>query len=138
MNFNKKQNSRSLLLKNLLLKAGAFLVFAIFIILIIANIKIYQRRKSLQAEVLKYEQQIQQLKDRNKAIEEQLENSDNPDYIEKIAREEQDMQKPGESVVAFITPDQQNQTPKQENSYVENKWLSWTASFWNYILNIFK
>ncbi len=136
MDFNKKQ--RGDIFKKLFLKAGALIITLVLIILIIANIKIYKKRKSLESEILRYEQQIQELKDRNKDIEERLENSDNSEYIEKIAREEQDMQKPGESVVAFIMPDQQNKQTPQGNFDFTNKWFGWAASFWSHILSIFK
>jgi cell division protein DivIC len=136
MDFNKKQKGE--VFKKLFLKAGALIITVVLIILVIANIKIYKKRKSLESEILKYEQQIQQLKDRNKDIENRLENSDNSDYIEKIAREEQDMQKPGESVVAFIMPDQQNKQVPQEDYILSGKWFSWVTDFWNYILDIFK
>jgi len=137
MDFNKKQK-KSAILKNVFLRAGAFIIFVFFVILIISNINIYKKRKNLEAEILMYEQQIQQLKDRNEDIEDHLKNSDNSDYIEKIAREEQDMQQPGENVVAFIIPEQQDKQLSGGNYILPDKWFGWAANFWNYILNIFK
>jgi len=136
MDFKKKQKSE-LSLNSFLIRSAAIFSIVVFIVLIIADIKIYQKRKGLEAEVAKYERQIQEIKDKNKNLEEKIANSDNPDYIEKIAREEQDMQKPGESVVSFIMPKAQDQKTEAENAWDPKNWFGWVSGSWSWIKGLF-
>jgi len=131
MDFKKKQKIEASL-KDFFLRTGAILIIFVLVFLVVADIKIYQKRKGLQAEVVKYEQQIKEIKERNKELEERISNSDNPDYIEKVAREEQDMQKPGENVVSFVMPEEQPETEKSETT--ANDWFGKLA---NWIKNLF-
>ena len=133
MDFKKKQKSK-LSLNNFLIKSAAFLMIVIFFVLVVADIKIYGKRKGLEAEVARYEQQIKAIKEKNQNLEERIANSDNPDYIEKIAREEQDMQKPGEKVVSFIMPKEKNQDNSVNNNFWSNEWL---GSIINWIKKVF-
>jgi len=132
MDFKKKQKGE-LDLKHFFIRAGAIFIICLMAFIIIADVKIYQRRKGLEVEVSKYEQQIAQLKERNTKLEEEIGNSDNPDYIEKIAREEQDMQKPGENVVSFIMPKTQEQETSAQNFWDTKNWFSWISGWFKKI-----
>jgi cell division protein DivIC len=134
MDFKKKQKSE-FILKNFFIRVGAFLVFAFAGILIISDIKIYIQGKNLKQEVAKYESQLAQLKDQNRKLEEKIANSDNPDYIEKVAREEQDMQKEGETVVSFVFPENSDNENAASSGKFEN--LGWLASFMDWIKGLF-
>jgi cell division protein FtsB len=134
MDFKKKQKSE-FILKAFFIRVGAFLIFAFAGILIISDIKIYIQGKSLKQEVAKYENQLTQLKEQNKKLEEKIANSDNPDYIEKVAREEQDMQKEGETAVSFVFPENNNSKNAAASGEFEN--LGWLASFTNWIKGLF-
>jgi cell division protein FtsB len=134
MDFKKKQKSE-FALKNFFIRVGAFLIFAFAGILIISDIKIYLQGKNLKQEVAKYENQLEQLREQNRKLEEKIANSDNPDYIEKVAREEQDMQKEGETVVSFVFPENGDNKNKISSSKFEN--LGWLASFANWIKGLF-
>ena len=128
MDFNKKQK-RELLLRNFWIRSAGIFILIVTIVLIVADIKIYLKRKQFQVEVFKYEQRIKELKDRNKKLEEEIANSDDIDYIEKVAREEQNMQKPGEKVVSFVMP-QQKIEQDSKNYFWENKnWLAEIGKF---------
>jgi cell division protein DivIC len=131
MNFRKKQKEKTSL-ANFFIRVGAIFIICILLFLVITDIKIYQKRKKLQTEIAKYEQQIKEIKLRNAELEERVENSDNPDYIEKIAREEQDMQKSGESVVSFIMPEE-----KQEIEEAKNNMNDWFGQLANWIKSLF-
>jgi len=131
MNFRKKQKEK-ISLANFFIRVGAIFIICILLFLVITDIKIYQKRKKLQTEIAKYEQQIKEIKLRNAELEERVENSDNPDYIEKIAREEQDMQKSGESVVSFIMPEE-----KQEIEEAKNNMNDWFGQLANWIKSLF-
>ncbi|HQK64109.1 MAG TPA: septum formation initiator family protein [Candidatus Staskawiczbacteria bacterium] len=134
MDFKKKQKSE-FVLKAFFIRVGAFLLFAFAGILIISDIKIYIQGQNLKQEVVKYENQLAQMKEQNKKLEEKIANSDNPDYIEKVAREEQDMQKEGETAVSFVFPDNGNPKDPAQTSEFEN--LGWLASFTNWIKGLF-
>ncbi len=128
MDFNKKQK-RELLLRNFWIRSAGIFILIVTIVLIVADVKIYLKRKQFQVEVFKYEQRIKELKDRNKKLEEEIANSDDIDYIEKVAREEQNMQKPGEKVVSFVMP-QQKIEQDSKNYFWENKnWLAEIGKF---------
>jgi len=133
MDFKKKQKSE-LSFKSFLIRATAIFFVVVMIVLIVADIRIYKRRKDLESEVAKYNQQIQLLKEKNKNLEERIGNSDNPDYIEKIAREEQDMQKPGENVVSFIMPKGEKQDELADNFWNTKNWFGWLSGW---IKNLF-
>jgi len=136
MDFKKKQKSEATL-KEFFLRAAAFFVVFIFIVLVVADVKIYQKRKGLEREVAKYEQQIQQLKEKNKDLENRISNSDNLDYIEKVAREEQDMQKPGENVVSFVMPEGDAKKETAGNMWDAKNWFSWLSNSWEWIKKVF-
>jgi len=134
MDFKKKQKSE-FILKAFFIRVGVFLIFVFAGILIISDIKIYIQGRNLKQEVVKYENQLAQLKDQNKKLEEKIANSDNPDYIEKVAREEQDMQKEGETAVSFVFPENNNSKNAAASGEFEN--LGWLASFTNWIKGLF-
>jgi len=134
MDFKKKQKSE-FILKTFFIRVGAFLIFAFAGILIISDIKIYIQGQNLKKEVARYENQLAQLKDQNKKLEEKIANSDNPDYIEKVAREEQDMQKEGETAVSFVFSEDSN--VKNVATSGEFEKFGWLASFTNWIKGLF-
>jgi len=136
MDFKEKRKSE-VSLKNFFIRSGAFLILVIFIILIIADIKIYKKRKELESDVLRYEQQIQLLKQKNTDLQKDISNSDNSDYIEKVAREEQNMQKPGEKVVSFIMPEETKQAEASKNVWDIKNWFGWLSGSWNWIKGFF-
>jgi cell division protein FtsB len=136
MDFIKKQKGLASL-KEFFIKTAAVFIIFVFAVLIVADIKIYQKRKGLEAEVAKYEQQINEIKNKNKDLEERIANADNSDYIEKVAREEQDMQKPGEKVVSFVMPEEKKQEETVENIWDVKNWFGWIGNSWNWIKGLF-
>ena len=136
--FFKKKQKRESALKIFFIRAGAVFIFALMIILIVANIKVYMQSKNLRLEVSKYENRISQLKNQNKKLEEGIANSFNPDYIEKVAREEQDMQKEGETVVSFIMPDDDIQSKNYMTEALSvSNWFGWLQNSLNWLKEIF-
>jgi cell division protein FtsB len=135
MDFKKKQKSENYL-KEFFIKVLAIFIIFVLIFLVIVDVKIYKKRKKLEEEVVKYEKQIQEIKEKNKNLEERITNSDNLDYIEKVAREEQDMQKPGEKVISFVMPKEESQKESYENVWNVKNWLGWISNFWNWIINL--
>ena len=137
MDFSKKQKGKFSAGK-FLLKAGGILLLVVAAVLIYADFKIYQKKQELTSQLNNYKKQIEEIRKRNETLKEEIVNSDNPEYIEKIARDQENLQKPGEKVVSFIMPKQQeNQENKSENFFAKTNWFSWLSQPWNWIKSIF-
>src|SRR3989344_8318219 len=96
-NFKKKQKSdgpdsffSSPLVKIVLLIIIVFLVFA--------DIKVYKERKKFNLQIDSLKEKIQAIQDKNNTLEQGIARADDKDYIEKIAREELDLQIEDEKV----------------------------------------
>lgn len=113
---------------------GGILILFIFVILVIANIKIYYKRQEYLAQVANLQNQIKDIQQRNENLKQGISKADDNQYIEKVAREELDLQKPGEKVVSFVM----SQTQSQEtNNQPKNIWQKWLNNTWNWIKNKF-
>ena len=131
--FDKKQKGK-LSSGRLMLQLGGIFFFVLAIVLVYADYRIYQKKQELAVQVQDYKSQIQDMQKNNKNLKNEIANSDNSDYIEKIAREEEDMQKPGEKVVSFIMPkDQQKEVKSPENFWSTNYWFGWIGQSWNWL-----
>ena len=131
-NFNKKQKTEPPVEKIALQIAG-ILFLIIIVVLIFADIKMYQRKKELIGAINNYEKQIANLKSSSQTLKNDIANQNNPDYIEKIAYEQLGEQKPGEKEVIFVTP------PKKVAATVDvqSPWYDWIANSWNWIKSKF-
>ena len=136
-NLNKKQK-REFSPEKFFLKIGGILFLIIAVVLIFINFQMLRKKQQIALQIEDYEKQIEELENRNETLKEEIINSDNPDYIEKIAREESDMQKPGEKVVSFVKQNsQQKEAQTQENLWNSNFWFNWIGQSWNWILDKF-
>lgn len=124
MDFKKKQKGRAS--NRILFKAGGILLLLVFLGLLVADYRIYKKKQILLSQVELYQKQIEDIKNRNETLGAQIENSDNLEYIEKVAREQQNMQKPGESVVTFLAQEQPQKPGEKPKSFWVNftGWLS--------------
>ena len=105
---------------------GGMLIVGIVIFLVIANINIYHKKKEFTAQVVVLQKQIKEIENRNNNLKEGIENNDNQQYIEKVAREELNLQKPGEQAVSFVMPKTDEGKSNQSKS-----------SFFQFIINWF-
>lgn len=119
-------------------KKNDFMVFAVFVAvlgilcsLVYANIKIYKKRQFLSLQLENLKNQIENLKKNNRNLEEGISKSQDREYIEKIAREQLDLQKSDERVVSFIMPKSQEEKSQAQNQ--QNNWLGWLGNFWHKI-----
>ena len=110
---------------------SGIIIFSVLILLVFADIKIYQKRNKLSAQIDSLKNQVQEIQKKNDELKQGIANSDNTAYIEKVAREELDLQKPGEKVVSFVMP---QTTLPQNNSAPKNIFQNWLA----WLSNIFK
>lgn len=134
--FFKKQKSADIF-RNFLPKIAGVLLIFVSVLLIIADFKIYQKKRQLDKEILNYEKQLEQIKNRNETLKDGIANSENPDYIEKIAREEQNMQKPGEKVVSFISPINQQHSEVYQIENFGSFFTAWFSGCWNWLKSKF-
>ncbi len=123
--------------RQIIFKLGAFFVILVVVILIIADIRLYDRKKLVDAQTQALQGKIQSMQDQNDALKEKISNTDNSQYIDKVAREDFDLQKPGEKVVSFIVPQSQ---PQEVNSAPKSGfqiWLGWVSGSWNWVKGLF-
>jgi len=114
---------------------GIFIVFTV-IVLAIANTKIYYKKQKYLFQINELKNKIQELEYKKISLNEGIENSNNKAYIEKIAREELDLQQPGENVVSFIkSTDNQ---PQQDNNTTLQSWIDKVGKFWNSVVIWFR
>ena len=118
---------------NIILIFGLFLSLIVFIFLIIANIRIYQKKQELSLQLKALEKQTEEIKKNNAQLQEGIQKATDNDYIEKIAREQLNLQKNDESTAIFLLPETQEE--KVENQTQSKNWL---GKIWQNIINIFK
>ena len=94
-----------------MLVVGGILIVVFSSMLVVANIHIYQKKRGLANQIKTLEQKIKDTKDRNVELNEGILRVDDQAYIEKVAREELDLQKPGETVISFVKKEGE---PEQE------------------------
>ncbi|MBI2053885.1 MAG: septum formation initiator family protein [Candidatus Staskawiczbacteria bacterium] len=132
--FTKKQKGKTI--KNGLFQAISIFLAVILVFLVFADIKIYKNKKKLNSQLKEYQRQIEEIKKSNEEMEEGIAMADDREYIEKIAREEFSMQQPGEKVVAFLTPEREEepQPPDNDNFWNRNFFLKWVNNMWKSVI----
>lgn len=129
--FNKKRNNPY---RRFFLKAGAVALLAVLALLAVADIKVYRRKQELATQVASLQQKVQALKDKNAKLQEGTERANDNDYIERLAREELDLQKPGEKVISFVKGTQQ----PQDDGAPKSGFSAWLGGAWDSLINVFK
>jgi len=132
--FKKKKNN---LLKQCILIMGGFLMLLVLIVLIIANMRIYQKREKLVSQIENLKNKIQYLQNKNNDLKDSISQINNDEYIEKIARKELSLQKPGEKVFSFIKESSQQEESNQSQKDFLQNWLGWISNNWNWIKSNF-
>jgi len=115
-------------------------LLAIIIFLIFADIKIYGEKKKFDLQVDNLEKKVQSIKEENNKLKEGIAKIDDKDYIEKIAREELDLQMQDEKVVSFIMPESQKKEEiNTDNNFWNFKnWLGWISNSWRWMTSFNK
>ena len=83
------------------------------------------RRNKLLAQINSLEKELQEAQERNALLKEGILKSGQEEYIEKIAREELNLQKEGEKAVAFVLPEEKQEEKKKENIWNPKTWWEW-------------
>jgi cell division protein FtsB len=135
--FNKKQKT-SFSANKIAFQIAGVLFLIIIVVLFIADIRIYQKKKELTLQIESYKKQIEQIKKSSQTLKDEIANSNNQDYIEKIAYEQLGEQKPGENQVIFITPPKKTEASQQAKSFWSLKsWSGWLSGGWAWIKSKF-
>ena len=133
-NFAKKWN-REFFNTQLLFKAVGIIFIIIIVVLIILDFRIYQKKKGLASQISSYQKQIEDIKKSSQTLKDEIANSDNADYLEKLAYEQLGQQKPGEKEFIFINPPEKSQ---EKILPPENFWSSLDARVsqsWNWLID---
>jgi cell division protein FtsB len=104
---------------------GFFIILAIGF-LVSTNWKIYKKKIDLQAKVIELRQEAESLEKTNNELNKNLDYVKSDEYLEKVAREQLDMKKPGEEVVVI-----QKENSQQKKGVEENK------TWWEKLKSIF-
>jgi cell division protein FtsB len=129
--FNKKQKSEFFGGKLMFQIAGVFLLI-IVVALVFANLKMFQKKQGLDSQIITYQKKIEDIKKSSETLKKEIANSDNVDYLEKLAYE-QGMTKTGEKEVIFITPKEKTEAVAKD----KNTWPDWLKQSWNWIKSKF-
>ena len=117
---------------------AGILFLIIIIALIIADFKMYQRRKELALQIDNYKKQIAEIQKNSQTLKDDIANSGNQDYIEKIAYEQLGEQKPGEKEVIFVAPSKKPAPVSQSENFWSIKYFTdWLSQAWSWIKSRF-
>jgi len=135
--FSKKRNSDFFNDKLLFRVLGVSFLIVIFVF-IVADFRIYQKKKELAAQISAYQKKIEDIKNSSQTLEDEIANADNPDYLEKIAYEQLGQAKVGETEYIFIDPPQQQEEVSQSKNFWDGKiWFGWFSGAWGWIKSRF-
>jgi len=135
--FNKKRN-RDFFNKKLLFQVIGIIFLVAIIVLISADYKIYQKKQELASQIDAYKKQIEDIKKSSQTLKDEIANSDNPDYLEKIAYEQLGQARPGETVYSFVSSQEKPKaTQKPQNFWDIKLWSSWLSESWSWLKNKF-
>ncbi len=122
------------------ISASIFLGTAAFIIILIitgflvfSNIKIKQKKDKLNAQIAAIEKEIEDLQNKNEGLKEGISRVGDEEYVEKVAREELNLQKEGEKVVGFILPAEQSKQGQEKNFWQPSSWRKWFGEKWQWL-----
>lgn len=115
---------------------AAIIVLVISLFMVVSDIKIYRQKQKLNSEISDLQQKIKNLQDNNNNLKQNISQADNPQYMEKIAREEFGEQLPGEKAVNFVVTQDKTQ-PKNGSvtNSINNLWSGWIGGVWAGIKN---
>ena len=133
--FDKKEN-RKFFNKQLLFKTLGVVLLVIIFLFIIADFRIYQKKKELNVQINNYQKKIEDIKKSSQNLKDKIANSDNVDYLEKLAYEQLGQQRPGEKQIIFITPEENQKTTTVEpkNFLDVRSWTGWFSGAWRWII----
>jgi len=131
-NYKKKKSHQAS--HSIWLHVGGISALVICVGLIVADVHMYQTKREFNTQVADLKNQVASLQTSNNDLKQKMGDANNSQEIERIAREEGDLQMPGETVVSFVMP--KNQPPKTDSTS-GNFLQAWLGASWNWIKSIF-
>ena len=92
-------------------------------LLIIGNFKIKQKREFLYQKAEVFKKEIDRLLQEKKTLQTRISQTQNPDFLEKIAREDLNLKKIGEKVVDFPILKEREKEQKEREKNLWQKFL---------------
>ena len=114
--------------KKVPLALGLAVILGICGVLVFANARMHKKRAELATQVASLENKIQDMQNKNDELKKGIAKSADEQYIEKVAREELDLQKPGEKVYSFIMPEKSEENADQSKKNFLQNWLGWLSN----------
>jgi len=134
-NFNKKAN-KEFFNDKLLFKIIGIIFLIVIVFFAVADFKIYQKKRRLNSQIINYQKQIEDIKKSSQNLKEEIANSDNADYLEKIAYEQLNQARPGETVYSFVMSQEKPETLQKTPNFWE-LWLGQLSNGFNWIKSKF-
>ncbi|MFA5877936.1 MAG: septum formation initiator family protein [Candidatus Staskawiczbacteria bacterium] len=122
---------------NVLGIVAAVVILGIVGFLLVTNIEIKGKKDKLNAQIEIIKKQIAALQGKNDSLQEGIASVGDEAYIERVAREELSLQKPGEKVASFILPPQQEEVKSDTKFWQGGYWRQWFGSKWQWVKGIF-
>ena len=113
---------------------GGICIFGILVVLMIANMRIYKKRQEYLVQAESLQKQINDIQQSSNNLKEAIVKENDPIYIEKVAREELDLQKQGEAAVSFIVS---KPTQQKNPNTSENNLQGWFRKSWEWLRGLF-
>ena len=123
--FKKNKKIKSLKDKVLSLFLIGLVLFIIGFI-VVTNWKINKRREELIDRVSLLKQEVERLEEKNKELKEKKIDSESEDYLEKVARDQLDLKKPGEEVIVVQKEEEQKEEEEERKSWWDKFKSIWT------------
>src|SRR3989344_4779018 len=124
-NFRKKQksNTASSFFSSPFVK---FFFILIIVFLLYTDVKVYKDRKKLNSQIDNLKEKIETIQKKNSTLEQGIVRVNDKDYIEKVAREELDLQIQNEKEINTSV-----------NFFNPKTWLGWFSNSWQWIKSKF-
>lgn len=123
--FRKKKKASPV--KNVLF-SGSLVILVLLVIgfIVFTNWKINKRRVEMLDRISALKQEVQVLEKKNMELKEKKTEAESEDYLEKVARDQLDLKKPGEEVVVVQKEQEEEEKPQEQ----EKSWWEKFKSIW--------
>jgi len=132
--FHKKVNSE-FFSRQLMFKTIGIIFLLVVLVLAVADYKIYQKKKELAAQIIIYQKEISDIKNSSQTLKNEIANSNNTDYLEKLGYEQFNETKPGETEYMFVKPGDKTKPAAVKQNFWDVK--SWLSNAWQWIKSRF-
>jgi len=112
-----KRKKNQSMIKLIFSIVGAVLILLLVILLARMNLRAGHQRIALEERVYDLQIQLEGLEEKKSKLAEQIEETKNVDYLERVGKEELNLKKPGEKAVSFLI--QNNASVIEEEELVE-------------------